>query len=71
MNITPLTDRQKEILRRLEELHEAQIPFLKAMSLEAANASPMSFADFQTLGHNAEEIRALYDELIWSMRPLR
>jgi len=41
MNITPLTNRQKEIPRRLEELHEAQIPFLKAMSLEAANARPM------------------------------
>jgi hypothetical protein len=69
MNSTPLTDRQKEVLRRLEELYEAQRPFLRAMSPEEATANPISFADFEAFGQRAEEIQALQDELIRLVRP--
>jgi len=70
MNLTPLTERQKEILRKLEELYEEQRPFLRAMSPEQATANPVSFADFEAFGHRADEIKALQDELIRSVSPV-
>ncbi len=68
MNSTPLTERQKYILRRLEELYEAQRPFLRAMSPEEATAHPVSLADLEAYGKRADEIYALSHELIESVK---
>ncbi len=68
MNSTPLTERQKYILRRLEELYEVQRPFLRAMSPEEATAHPISLAELEVYGNRADEINALTHELIESLK---
>jgi uncharacterized protein (DUF305 family) len=68
MNSAPLTERQKYILRRLEELYEAQRPFLRAMSPEEATAHLVSLAELEAHEERADEINALTHELIESVK---
>lgn len=68
MNRTPLTDRQKEILHRLEELSKEQKPLIRGMSPEEATANPISLAELEAYGERADEINALTHELIESVK---
>ena len=63
-----LNDKQKQILKRLEELYEAQRPFVEAVSADVANANPVSFAELEAYGKRADEIASLHAELIASMK---
>ncbi len=68
MNSSPLTDRQKYILLRLQELNKEQEPLIRAMSPEEATAHPISLADLEAYGKRADEIYALSHELIKSLK---
>ena len=63
-----LTDRQKEILRRLEELNKEQELLIRAMSPEEASAHPISLAELEAYGTRADEINAFTHELIESVK---
>jgi hypothetical protein len=63
-----LTDRQKEILRRLEELNKEQELFIRAMSPEEASTHPISLAELDAYGTRADEIYAFTHELIKSVK---
>jgi hypothetical protein len=54
MNSTPLTERQKYILGRLQELNKEQEPLIRAMSPEEATAHPISLAELETYGTRAD-----------------
>jgi hypothetical protein len=68
MNSAPLTERQKYILRRLQELNKEQEPLIRAMSPEEATAHPISLAELEAYGTRADEIYALSHELIESVK---
>jgi len=68
MNSTALTERQKYILLRLQELNKEQEPLIRAMSPEEATAHPISLADLEAYGKRADEIYALSHELIKSLK---
>ena len=68
MNSSPLTDRQKYILLRLQELNKEQEPLIRAMSPEEATAHPISLAELEAYRKRADEIYALSHELIKSLK---
>jgi len=68
MNSSPLTDRQKYILLRLQELNKEQEPLIRAMSPEEATAHPISLAELEAYRKRADEIYALSHELMESVK---
>jgi hypothetical protein len=62
-----LTERQNEILARLEELYELQKPFRQAVSVDQATRKPVSYEELDAYGKRADEIEALNRELIESL----